>query len=455
VRKESLTSEFLSALNKLVGEDPFSKTYLIGVSGGSDSMCLSHLFLQCGLIFSIAHVNYSLRGRDSIEDQDFVISWAKQVNIPCFTKTVDAREIQKIEGGNLQELARDIRYTFFEECRKNEKIDFVCTAHHSSDWLETMLLNFFRGGLLKAMVGMPERKGFILRPLLYVDKSRISDYLMHNKISFRVDAGNNSLLFKRNFVRHKIVPLIQSINPSILSTLLRNKNIWSELIALKNDFVVGEVKRIVTSISENEFLISLDGLKQSRAPGIFLYDYLTPLGFTPKMILELEKKLGGSFSNGNIFIQGDWQIIKIEHYLKFLKTLPRSPLKYSLCIQETGCYSILNQKILSIKKAGSIPELLNLGSNIIFVDEGKITFPLEIRKWNPGDYFYPLNMNQHRKKVQDYLTDRKVDKLRKQDVLVLVNGNEQIIWIVGFRQDNRFKIDSNTEHVLIFEHKTD
>jgi tRNA(Ile)-lysidine synthase len=114
----------------------------------------------------------------------------------------------------------------------------------------------------------------------------------------------------------------------------------------------------------------------------------------------------------------------------------------------------LNQKILSIKKAGSIPELLNLGSNIIFVDEGKITFPLEIRKWNPGDYFYPLNMNQHRKKVQDYLTDRKVDKLRKQDVLVLVNGNEQIIWIVGFRQDNRFKIDSNTEH-LIFEHKTD
>ncbi|MEY3321439.1 MAG: hypothetical protein RLZZ417_1022 [Bacteroidota bacterium] len=453
MKKLNLEEAFLWELKNIIKDNPFDKSYLLGVSGGSDSMCLANLFLVSGLTFSVAHVNYSLRGADSIDDMNFVIAWAKENKISCYTKVIDTPHILEANGGNTQELARNIRYHFFEEIRLKNGIDFVCTAHHSSDWLETITFNFFRGGFLNALVGMSHKNGDILRPLLYLEKSMISQYLMQKEIPFRIDSSNEKLIYNRNLIRHKILPFLNKINPSLLSTFLQNKIIWLEMIQIKNTFIEREFKQIITEISENEFLVSLEGLNNSIAPITFLHEILRPKGFTSKTIFEIDKRRGKSVSIGTIFIQGNWKMVKLEHHLRFIKeSLTNIPLNL-LEIKRVGEYSFhLNRKI-KIENAISFPENFNQGEHKIFVDAKKIVFPLILRKWEPGDIFFPINMNNHSKKVQDLLTDKKLDKIKKKEVFVLQNANGQIIWVIGLRQDNRFKIEPITEHILIFEHK--
>lgn len=444
---------FLTALKIIVKGDPQSKSYLIAVSGGSDSMCLASLFLNCGLKFCLAHVNYSLRGSDSINDMNFVNSWAEQNKVICFTKTIDTPLILASNGGNMQQLARNIRYSFFEEIRLNNNIDYVCTAHHASDWLETIIFNFFRGGLLNALVGMPARNDAVLRPLLYIEKSFISDYLTQNEIPFRTDGSNEKLIYNRNLIRHNILPLLKFINPSLLSTFISNNKIWIEMINIKNDFIERESQKIITRISENEFLIELDSLNNSKAPITFIHEILSPLGFTSNMILEIDQRRHKSVSIGTVFYHNDWKIIKLEHAFRVVKFNFQNTELNSLEIFSLGEYSYSNNKEITLERLKSKPANFNLGNDKILVDAEKIVFPLLFRKWAPGDFFYPINMNNHSKKVQDFLTDIKIDKIDKNDIFVLLNANEQIIWVVGLRQDNRFKIEPNTEHILIFEIK--
>lgn len=449
----NLEEAFLWELKNIIKDNPYDKSYLLGVSGGSDSMCLANLFLVSGLSFSVAHVNYSLRGADSIDDMNFVSAWAKENKISCFTKVIDTPYILASNGGNTQELARNIRYHFFEEIRLKNGIDFVCTAHHSLDWLETITFNFFRGGLLNALVGMSNKNREILRPLLLLEKSMISKYMTQKQIPFRIDSSNEKINYNRNLIRHKILPLINKINPSLFSTFLHNKRIWLEMIQIRNTFIERESKQIITKISENEFLVSLEGLNSSIAPITFLYEILSPKGFTSKTIFEIDKRRGNSVSIGTIFIQGNWKMVKLEHHLRFIKeSLPNIQLNL-IEIKRVGEYSFhLNRKI-KIENTIAFPENFNQGENKIFVDAKKIVFPLILRKWEPGDIFFPINMNNHSKKVQDLLTDKKLDKIKKKEVFVLQNANGQIIWVIGLRQDNRFKIEPITEHILIFEHK--
>lgn len=444
---------FLEALKKIVKGDPKSKSYLIGISGGSDSMCLASLFLNCGLKFCLAHVNYSLRGADSINDMNFVTTWADENKVLCFTKIIDTPLILASQGGNMQQLARNIRYSFFEETRLENNIDFVCTAHHASDWLETIIFNFFRGGLLNALVGMPARNDAVLRPLLYVEKSFISDYLTQNEIPFRTDGSNEKLIYNRNLIRHNILPLLKFINPSLLSTFISNNKIWIEMINIKNDFIERESQKIITRITENEFLIDLDHLNNSKAPITFIHEILSPLGFTSNMMLEMDQRRHKSVSIGTVFYHNDWKIIKLEHTFRVVKFNFNKTELNSLEIFSLGAYSFSNNKEIIIDSLKTKPKKLNHGKDIILVDAEKIVFPLILRKWSPGDFFHPINMNNHTKKVQDFLTDIKIDKINKNEIFVLLNANGQIIWVVGLRQDNRFKIEPNTEHILIFEIK--
>ena len=453
MRKLLLESSFLDRLKQLVRVDLSKKSFLLGVSGGSDSMCLANLFLKSGLKFGVIHINYSLRGSESEEDMNFVTTWAKNHDIEYFVKVIDTPFILSNQGGNVQQMARDFRYSFFEEIRLKYHFDFICTAHHASDWLETVIFNVLRGGFLHALIGIPAINGVILRPLLSFPKKEINDYLIQNDIPYRTDSSNNKLLYHRNLIRHEIIPALNKINPSLLPTFLKNKRVWSELIQIKNEFVAVESKKLVTHLSENEFLIDIEGLNASLAPVTFLYEILSPLGFTSKMIYEIVEMKEKSISIGSIFIHNEFKIIKLERYLRLIKEIESPLVPKEIEIPKNGMVEYAKGRSISIKNNSVIPENLNQGPEIIFVDAKKIIFPLYVRKWRYGDFFYPINMNNQRKKLQDYLTDKKIDKFKKEEVYLLVDANNQIIWVIGLRQDNRYKIDSNTEHILIFEHK--
>ncbi|MFN6078839.1 MAG: tRNA lysidine(34) synthetase TilS [Bacteroidota bacterium] len=453
MRKLSLESFFLDSLKQLVRGDLSDKSFLLGISGGSDSMCLANLFLKSGLKFGVIHINYSLRGSESVEDMNFVTTWAKNHDIECFVKVVDTPFILSNQGGNVQQMARDFRYSFFEETRLKYHFDFICTAHHASDWLETVIFNVLRGGFLKALIGIPDINGVILRPLLSFPKKEIIDYLIQNDISFRSDSSNNKLIYHRNLIRHEIIPVLRKINPSLLSTFLKNKRVWSELIQIKNEFVSSESKKLVTHLSDNEFLIDIDGLNECLAPITLLYEILIPLGFTSKMIYEIVEMKEKSMPIGSVFTHNDVKIIKLEKYLRLIKEIESPLFTNEMEITQNGNIEYAKGRRISVKNSRNIPENLNQGAEKIFVDIKKIIFPLYVRKWRYGDFFYPINMNNQRKKLQDYLTDKKIDKLNKEEVYLLVDANNQIIWVIGLRQDNRYKIDSNTEHILIFEHK--
>lgn len=453
MRKLPLTSSFLDSLRQLTKSDLSGKSFLLGVSGGGDSMCLAYLFLKCGINFSLVHINYSLRGTESDEDMNFVTTWAKNHGIKCFVKVVDTPFILSNQVGNLQQMTRDFRYSFFEETRLTHHFDFICTAHHASDWLETVIFNVLRGGFLHALVGIPAINGAILRPLLSFPKKEIDAYLVQNEISFRTDSSNKKLIYQRNLIRHEVLPALHKINPSLLFTFLKNKRVWLEIIQIKNEFIAGESKKLVTYLSDNEFLIDIDGLNASVAPVTFLYELLSPLGFSSKMIFEIVEMKEKAISIGSVFIHNDVKIIKLEKYLRLCKEVRDTTSRLFIEIPETGNIEYTSGKSIFVEKSSLIPANLNQGAEIIFVDVKKIIFPLYVRKWQDGDFFYPLNMNNQRKKLQDFLTDKKIDNIRKKEVHLLVDANNQIIWVLGLRQDNRSKIDLNTEHILIFEHK--
>ena len=387
MRKLLLESSFLDRLKQLVRVDLSKKSFLLGVSGGSDSMCLANLFLKSGLKFGVIHINYSLRGSESEEDMNFVTTWAKNHDIEYFVKVIDTPFILSNQGGNVQQMARDFRYSFFEEIRLKYHFDFICTAHHASDWLETVIFNVLRGGFLHAFIGIPAINGVILRPLLSFPKKEINDYIIQNDIPYRTDSSNNKLLYHRNLIRHEIIPSLNKINPSLLPTFLKNKRVWSELIQIKNEFVAVESKKLVTHLSENEFLIDIEGLNASLAPVTFLYEILSPLGFTSKMIYEIVEMKEKSISIGSAFTLNNLKIIKLEKYLRLIKEIESPLVTTDIEIPQNGKVEYAKGRSISIKNNSVIPENLNQGPEIIFVDAKKIIFPLYVRKWRYGDFF--------------------------------------------------------------------
>lgn len=440
-------------LGILLGEEPKTKTFLLGVSGGKDSMCMAHLFLKLNLKFCIAHINYQLRGTDSNLDMDFVINWCKKNKIQYFVKTVDEYETKEIEKGNLQNIARNIRYNFFEKVKSDQNLDFICVAHHASDWFETIVFNFFRGGILNAILGIPAQNGFILRPFIDIEESILINYVAAENIEFRIDLSNEKLDYSRNKIRHLITPTLKKINPSLIKTFLNNKKIWTELLLIKNEYLKSENQKILIQISTEEFLIDLAELKKCIAPNTFMFEKFIPLGFTTKLIQEILRMKEPFVSIGAFIKFNGWNIVKLEKHLRIVKDTKQN-IAFSISeFKDFGDFYLNDDEELSIYFCDKIPKNLNAGLNKIFVDYQFIIFPILYRKWVPGDYFYPINMNNQKKKVKDFLTNLKIDKVKKEEVFVLTNGDGKIIWVVGMRQDDRFKLTTKTKQILIFEKK--
>jgi tRNA(Ile)-lysidine synthase len=436
----STFKEFIAENNLLIQ----GKRVLLAVSGGIDSMVMTHLFLQLDYEIGIAHCNFSLRARESDKDEEMVLKFASEHNIPFYSSRFETKAFAKKNGLSVQMAARELRYKWFEEIRKENSYDAIAVAHNLNDNIETLIINLTRGTGLTGMTGMRPVSGRIIRPLLFATRQDIITYRNQHGIIFREDKSNADTKYTRNKIRHLVIPVLKEINPSIETTL----NETAERFIGINEIVSDYINRLRGKISEQKgefitFNISL--LKTHLHNKAVLFELFKPFGITNVRLDDLRKVINGK-TGGQIFTDTH-RIIKNRKEIIVSDEDKKNEIFYSL-------KSILGfRKVPEIASAGyfDITDKFEIPSDpsIACIDSEKISFPLFIRKWKAGDYFYPLGMRQ-KKKLSDYFIDKKYSRLDKENILIL-ESDTRIVWIIGDRIDNRFRVTKSTKKTLIIK----
>lgn len=411
------------------------KKLLIAVSGGMDSMVLVDLFQKLKFDFTLAHCNFQLRGTESDGDENFVVTYAKQNNITCFVTKFDTENYSKEYKLSTQVAARNFRYNWFNEILVQEKFDYIVTAHHADDVVETFMINLSRGTGLDGLTGIPSQNGNIIRPMLPFSRKEIEEYVSENNLQWREDSSNASDKYLRNKIRHHVIPVFKEINESFLQSFQNTLDHLNQEQSLVND-VVQMVYEKVVSEENNQLKINISILIQYKNYKAYLYQWLNKYGFSAwnDVYNLIESQSGKQILSEKYILLKDREflILSSKETTDFDKIIIHSitkklnfPLKLTLC---------------------NLSDISNQMKNVIFVDENKIQFPLTIRKWKEGDYFYPTGM-QGKKKVSKYFKDEKFTLFQKQDAWIL-ESNNQIVWIIGHRADERFKVENTTQTII-------
>ena len=414
-----------------------NKNLFLAISGGVDSMVLLHLFQQLDYNFEILHCNFQLREEESKKDFEFVQNYANQFNIPFSHIDFDTKTYAKAHQLSIQVAARQLRYDWFEQQLTEKKFDYLLTAHHLDDDLETFIINFSRGTGLDGLVGIPVKNEKIIRPLLPFSRKEIEDYANENNLKWQEDSSNSSDKYLRNNIRHHIIPSLKSLNSNFLISFQSTLNNLKQAQSLVEDATILVYQQIV---SDEEGLKKINLKKLKLLPNFqaYLYQWLNPFGFSA---WEDIYSLVESQSGKQIFSE-KYQLLKDRH---FLILSPKSEI-----INNEQFFITKNQKLvnfpikLSINKVSDISVAANQS---IFVDENKLDFPMQLRKWQTGDFFFPFGMNGKSKKVSKFFKDEKLSLLEKQNTWLLCSDN-QIIWVVGMRQDERFITTTATKQIL-------
>ena len=417
---------------------------LLTVSGGLDSTTMAHLFAGSGIPFGIAHCNFSLRGKESDGDQLFVEKLAKKLNVEFHTVQFRTKEFAKKNKLSVQEAARNLRYEWFEKIRHDFHYDVIATAHHRDDSTETFFINLIRGTGTAGLKGIPVKNGKIIRPLLFSGRTEIESWAKKKKIKFREDSSNADDAYLRNSIRHHLLPYFKA-NETKFDEKIQDAMGYFEFI---DGFIRKNLnewkKNNVRRLNDHNEAIPLNKLRKQESPDRFLSLLLHSYGITN---LDSHRILAAQ-SAGKVFHSGKFRLLfdRDELILQTGKEYESDTLEIDLIPTEfrRGGKSYILQ-FLNAERLDHIPR----ETNIHAVDAGKLTFPLTVRKWQPGDSFHPFGM-KGRKKVSDFLIDRKVNKFDKEMTLVLLSG-QNIVCILGHRIDDRFKITSDTHSVLKIE----
>jgi tRNA(Ile)-lysidine synthase len=432
-------ASFISHIEKLCKT---TDKILLAVSGGMDSMTMLHLFHQAGFSFSVAHGNFQLRGQESEEDERFVAAWCQKLNCSFHSIRFDTNNYAIEKGLSIQMAARELRYIWFERIRKTEKIDWIATAHHLNDSVETVLLNFTKGASLEGLLGIPEKNNRIIRPLLFATQDDIQNYAASNGIRWREDESNQKANYQRNLVRHHVVPKLKELNPAF------ERSVENTLQKLRGtDMIVSHAledwkKRFLATDNEN-ILLAKAGFEYFDGDGYataILWELLRDFDFHYDQCESISTGMHGQ--SGKRFLSGTHQLIIDRENL----VLVRQQENWKAVTVESGqnqvCLGNSKIRLQSTVYKG----ISGTSKNEATFDEGLIHFPLTWRKWNAGDFFFPLGM-KNRKKISDFLIDEKVSLADKDQVTVLESRGE-IIWLVGHRIDDRFKVTENTKRVI-------
>lgn len=442
----------IKAENLFSASDPL----LLAVSGGVDSAVLCELCYQSGFTFSIAHCNFQLRGAESERDELFVRSIAEKYKVKLFVKTFETEQYAAENKLSIQEAARKLRYNWFAELINSRSSvtgnpapgsrlttqNWLLTAHHADDNIETLAMNFFRGTGISGLTGIPEKNDYIRRPLLSFTKSELLDFAKENKLDFAEDSSNDSLKYTRNFFRKEIIPAIEKVYPQVKENLLDNIERFKAIEELYQLSVQKIIAKLVKQ-KGTELHIPVKQLMgyHNRA---LIYEIIRPFGFTEKQVeevLKLSMAVSGKYVESPAHTH---RLIRHRHWFII------SPVKAegaNMLLIEAGQERVRFAEGELRVQSGIAADFSIPGANTsALLDVSFIQFPLILRPWKPGDYFYPLGMKK-KKKVARFLIDLKLSKTEKEKTWVL-EMNKKIIWVVGHRIDDRFKIKPGTSKLL-------
>ena len=430
----------LAKLQKHIAHDfPFleQKKLFLAVSGGLDSMVLVHLFQQLDFEIAILHCNFQLRGLESFGDQDFIQNYAQENNIPIFITQFDTTAFAKDYKLSTQVAARELRYSWFYEQLEANNFDYLLTAHHADDTIETFLINLTRGTGLEGLTGIPKQNDKVIRPLLCFTRQEIEDYAKENKIEWREDSSNASDKYLRNKIRHHLIPILKELNPNFMDSFQNTQNYLQDAQMLVEDASI-MVYQQVAKQEEEAIFFDLNQLKKLPNYKSYLYQWLNEFGFTAwDDIYDLVDS-----QSGKQVFSAEFRLLKDRDFLIL------SPLH---AIDEEDEYHIdssQNQINIPLNLSFSKVTDISIGSNTtIFVDEDTLQFPLVLRHWKEGDSFQPFGMNGKSKKVSKLFKDEKLSLIDKENVWLLCSGTD-IVWVIGIRQDDRFRITNTTKNLL-------
>ena len=409
---------------------------ILGISGGADSVCLMHVFLELGYSFELAHCNFNLREEESVADEYFVKDLAKKYQLKIHVKQFDTLPYAAENKISTQMAARDLRYAWFEKLRIKSSAKYLAIAHHANDDVETFFINLVRGSGLKGFLGIKEKNNAIVRPLLSVSRLEIEQYLKDRDLVFIEDSSNASVKYLRNKIRHELIPLLAQMNPSIQQTVKDEMRILdgvAQIYASK----VEEVRKDLTQEKNGIVQLEISALLALNPLHSYLYELLSAYGFYA--VEAISKALQGQ--SGKQFFSATHQLV-----------VDRENIFISLLNKENEVFEITEKTIslvypLEINFKVMADKTIIYDNNIAQLDVDKLKFPLTLRKWKQGDKFMPLGMKKF-KKLSDFFIDSKFSIIDKQEQWLLCSGVD-IVWVLGCRIDERYKLESNTKKVYI------
>ncbi len=414
---------------------------ILAVSGGVDSMVMLDLFRRLNEDVAVAHCNFHLRGAESDEEEAFLRDYCGENGIELFVKHFDTREYAVLTGTSVEMAARKLRYDWFFELLDQLSFQYVATAHHLDDLIETMLVNLSRGTGIRGLSGIQPKNGRVVRPLLFANREQILAYAAEHHISYKNDSSNDELLYQRNVIRHQIIPLFEEINQAFRKNAVRTAFILKETEQIYQQ-KIDEIKQIVMEQSGVNCLFPISKLRNMQPLNSILFELFNPFGFNIQQIREIAGALDAEA--GKTFFSRTHRIVKDRDH--FILT-PRDEDSNSRFYIEENSSKISWPVSLRFELIHRDADFRFSDSPLVAdVDYDLLQFPLILKKWEQGEYFQPLGMSGF-KKISDFFIDEKLSIPEKESVWILYSG-KKVVWITGKRIDDRFKITMKTKRVL-------
>ncbi len=414
---------------------------LVAISGGLDSVVLTHVCYQLKLNIALAHCNFNLRGDESDADEDFVLQFAEKLDLEVFIESFDTKSYADAHKLSIQMAARELRYDWFKDLSEQLKFDYILTAHHADDNLETFLINFTRGTGLEGLTGIPEINKSIVRPLLPFSRQHIEKYAHQHSLKWREDSSNASTKYLRNKLRHDVIPVLKEMNPQLLQNFQTTLSNLKDTADIVEESLQEVAKRAVEVIDKKEVKFKISELKQLKNPKAYLYELLKDYAFT-----EWDDVVGlMDAQSGKQVFSSTHRLLKDRDYL-ILTELTSDEMDHVISVYEEDTNVTIPIGQLIFKEVDAI---LETKKEVLYLDKNTIKYPLTIRKWQEGDFFYPIGM-QGKKKLSKYFKDEKLSLIEKENTWLLCSEHA-MVWVIGKRADNRFKVTDATTQILKIE----
>ena len=431
---------------------------VLALSGGIDSMVLADLLLKTKADFVVAHCNFHLRGEESDGDEQFVREYAEQKGIQCFVKHFDTEQYAAEQGVSIEMAARDLRYAWFEQLRQQLGYDKIAVAHHADDQAETFFINLLRGAGLRGLKGMQPQNGVIIRPMLWASREQIHQYAVENQITWREDHTNAETIYLRNKIRNQLLPVFDELHPEArqglyksLGHLSAENELYRELLKEKLEQIVeldGEVQRLPFDALKLGIVGPSTGSGTSVFAFQLLFEWLRQFGFNTDQCQFIFDAMQTGM--GNKYYSPTHQLVIGRDELQLSKIKSVEDEEIQIEIGEEQITTPIHLCFSRFERTSDF--VIDKSPDVALLDADQILFPLTLRHWQHGDRFHPLGMKCS-KLLSDFFVDQKFTEAQKANVFLLVSADNQILWVVGHRIDDRYKVTSETKSVFRCEMK--